>query len=894
MERSDTEKKKTSGPVAGDDPGYLRAVRDAAIEAAQTAMRDTTRLTRLLTVLSEPAPPAALLDRALATLSELFMADVVILLDPAGTGTLVPLAVIGLPEDMVHIPLRGDEGSYVSKAMHSVAPVMISGVGTDPGVDEHLRELGIETAVWLPVAGSRAARGALVLARCRPAPFAHSDADLLKAMAYRIGLALEQAQRSVQLERVVRAGREIARHLDESAVATEAVRVLAEIVPADASALVMMEPVGTVRRLAEFGLDPEWTPTWECLARHLLYDAPRDDSLPYCTADLLAAGEGYPWRPDPRCPVRGLLALPVRRGGKTRGLLFAMRTSGRPFSPDTIPVAMLFAGQTSAALENARLYRAARDDLADRVRAERELRESEERLSLALMGANLGMWDWNISTGEVAFNDRLTEMLDYAPEEAPRNLDEWRGLVHPDDLPLVSEAFKLHLEGGASHYEVEHRLRTHSGRWVWVLDRGKVTHRDDRGRPLRVIGTFLDMTEKKQVEAERLLLEEHKHEVWRAESLTRMAGGIAHHFNNLLGAVMGNLEMALEDLVPGNGELRPSLLQAMNASRRAAEISQLMLSYVGKTTGKKETLDLSEAMREALRLLLTTVPKNVHLRVLLSSPGSVILGDGVHVKQMLTNLISNALEAIGDREGEITVACEDMGAGENPRERFFPPDREPGGRDWVCLSVSDNGGGLEEGTLDKIFDPFFSTKFTGRGLGLSVVLGLVRAHGGTVSVEDRPGQGATFRLYFPKCGAEVPTAKRDGTPVADVSRGEGLVLLVDDEPMIRHMAGVQLGRLGYDVIEAGDGAEATERFHERAKEFRFVLLDLTMPRMGGWETLAALRKERSDIPVILASGYDEAQVMHDSSPERPQAFLHKPYGLRELAAVIGTVMDAPA
>jgi two-component system cell cycle sensor histidine kinase/response regulator CckA len=176
---------------------------------------------------------------------------------------------------------------------------------------------------------------------------------------------------------------------------------------------------------------------------------------------------------------------------------------------------------------------------------------------------------------------------------------------------------------------------------------------------------------------------------------------------------------------------------------------------------------------------------------------------------------------------------------------------------------------------------------------LSVVLGLVRAHGGAITVESQLGLGATFRLFFPPKAEEVLQTPKEEALISEMIEGAGLVLVVDDEPMIRCISQVQLERLGYEVITACDGVEAMEQFRTRKDEFRFVLLDLSMPRMGGWETLAALRALRSDIPVVLASGYDEAQVMHDEHLERPQAFLHKPYEMKDLKMALSAAQKAP-
>jgi PAS domain S-box-containing protein len=257
-----------------------------------------------------------------------------------------------------------------------------------------------------------------------------------------------------------------------------------------------------------------------------------------------------------------------------------------------------------------------------------------------------------------------------------------------------------------------------------------------------------DITERKQSEEERLQLKLRLQRAQKAESLARMAGAIAHNFNNILGAAIGNLDLALDDL-PQESQTRPYVAQAMVASRRAAEISRFMLTYVGQTVIKARPLDLSEAVREVIPLLITSIPQNVHLETDLPRQGPFVLADDVQVKQMLTNLVLNSSEAIGSREGNITLAIRTVEADEIPRSRFFPAEWEPTAKGYAYLSVSDSGHGLDESTLEKVFDPFFSTRFIGRGLGLPVVLGILRSCKGGITIESQPDRGATFRLYLP-------------------------------------------------------------------------------------------------------------------------------------------------
>jgi diguanylate cyclase (GGDEF)-like protein/PAS domain S-box-containing protein len=374
----------TGDPVsssAANDILSLRAERNAAVRAAQEAVYNTTRLTRLLTILSEPAPLEILLDRLLATLSELFSADVVVLLDPASTGTFLPLAAYGLPEELIQRPFSDAEDGYVSKTMSTRAPILIAQASTDIKVDPQLRELDVETAVWLPVTGSYAPRGVLILGRCRPAPFAHPDVDLLAAMTYRIGLVLEQVQHGIQIEQIVRTSREIVRHLDESTVCSRATQMFPPVVRADASALFLTGPGSEFVCAPHSNVNPECNNAWGRLAGSLIKNGSFSGGEPYHVPDMQIVDDPSIQVLLTLCPARALLAVPIHIGDQVAGVLFAMRFSIIPFNSDTIQIALLYASQFSAALENSRLYRAVRDELSERNRAEQALRARDERFS---------------------------------------------------------------------------------------------------------------------------------------------------------------------------------------------------------------------------------------------------------------------------------------------------------------------------------------------------------------------------------------------------------------------------------------------------------------------------------------------------------------------------------
>lgn len=325
-------------------------------------------------------------------------------------------------------------------------------------------------------------------------------------------------------------------------------------------------------------------------------------------------------------------------------------------------------------------------------------------------------------------------------------------LGHSFQLPALKEEQRfvpsqlgfLTTDNPTETYELRVIAGNGETRWQrWIV---RAIFQEGRQVEFQSIGE--DITERKQAEEERLQEEQRLRQAQKVESLGRMAGAIAHHFNNMLGAVMGNLELALCE-VPQWSELEENITEALKASRRAAEISRFMLAYLGQTTGKKEAIDLTEAVRDTYTLLNTSLPKNVKLKTDFQPQRPIIRADGVQMKQVFTNLLLNAIEAIGKEEGSITLATRVMEAKEIREARLFPLDWEPKSESYACLSVSDTGCGLDAVNQEKIFDPFFSTKFTGRGLGLSVALGLVRTHEGAISIESKPGQGTTFKVFLP-------------------------------------------------------------------------------------------------------------------------------------------------
>ena len=401
-----------------------------------------------------------------------------------------------------------------------------------------------------------------------------------------------------------------------------------------------------------------------------------------------------------------------------------------------------------------------------------------------------------------------------------------------------------------------------------------------------------DITNRKQAEDEKEKLEVQNRQLQKTASLGRMAGAIAHLFNNKLFVVIGYLELALESL-PQDNKIINDLTAALQAATKAGEVSRLMLTYLGQVTGTREPLDLSEICRRSLPLIQTTIPTNVVLETDLLSPGPTITANLNQIQMILTNLISNSWEAVGDNLGNIRLTVKTVSSADISSLHRFPVNWQLEDTSYACLETWDTGCGITTKDIEEVFDPFFSTKFTGRGLGLPVVLGLVQAHGGAVTVESTPGKGSVFRVFLPISTVEVCFQPDEAVNTPQIQM-LGTVLLVDDDEIVLDISRMMLTMLGFDVLCARSGREAVEIFQQHKDIIRFVLTDFAMPHLNGIETLAALRQIDPGLPAILASGYSEDQVMDKTHPERPQAFLAKPYALQALKdAVYRTLANTP-
>ncbi|MBS1785933.1 MAG: response regulator [Acidobacteria bacterium] len=398
--------------------------------------------------------------------------------------------------------------------------------------------------------------------------------------------------------------------------------------------------------------------------------------------------------------------------------------------------------------------------------------------------------------------------------------------------------------------------------------------KDAAGKVVRIAGVCRDMTESRRAE-ERL------REAQKLESLGLLAGGIAHDFNNLLTAILGNLGLAQDE----PAESRPYLDRIEATALRASDLTRQLLAYSGRGRFVVMAHDLNLVVQEITQLLGVTIPKNTRLDFRLATDLPAVEADSAQLQQVLVNLVSNAADAIGDREGRITIAT---------RRRFVDAadlatrfvGQNLGAGEHVVLEVSDTGCGMAPEVRDRMFDPFFTTKAKGRGLGLAAMQGILRGHHAGLQLQTEEGKGTTFQIFFPAAKEAVSAASQGHDPKQ--LKAGGRLLLAEDEPDVRASAIEILEHLGFEVEATPDGMDAMKAFETRPDAFRAVVLDLTMPRMGGREAAARIHALRPAVPILLCSGFSESDATDGADYLR---FLRKPYLIEDLRDALADLLS---
>jgi signal transduction histidine kinase/ActR/RegA family two-component response regulator len=401
-----------------------------------------------------------------------------------------------------------------------------------------------------------------------------------------------------------------------------------------------------------------------------------------------------------------------------------------------------------------------------------------------------------------------------------------------------------------------------------------------------VVAVLEDVTRQRRAERERDRAEAQLQQAQKLESLGLLAGGIAHDFNNLLVAMLGNASLALLDLEP-DARARQSVEEIEHAAQRAADLTRQLLAYAGKGRFVIESVDASAVVTEMAALLRTAVSRNATIELDLATTLPSIEVDSTQFRQVVMNLITNASDALVDQPGRIILRTGRQTLSQSYLEACVPgTDATPG--DFVYVEVRDTGSGMDAATQRRIFDPFFSTKFTGRGLGLAATLGIMRGHRGAIHVYSEIDNGTSFKLHFPASAHSAAPPKLSSN---SAWLGSGRVLIVDDDHGVRAVARGLLQRRGFEVVEAESGDAALQVYGADPSAFAMVLLDLTMPGRSGDDTFRAIRSIREDARVVLMSGYNEQDVTQLFVGRGLAAFLQKPFRAEELYDTIARTLN---
>jgi len=647
-------------------------------------------------------------------------------------------------------------------------------------------------------------------------------------------------------------------------------------------------------------------------------------------------------------------------------------------------------------------------EIEARRKAEEALQISNNRLHLALKSSNIGLWDYNLQTGEIWLSPEWKGQIGYQDFEIPNLYEEWEARLHSEDRPRIMAEMDACIKGRRADYHVEFRLRHKDGSYRWITASGEVAPSAD-GEARRLTGCHVDITPHKEMlqaldaeknkfqllldelpigvalvdkngqfrylnprfteifgyamddistyrdwiekaypepicrqdmlsrfersgeiagsnimhdsavktrckngtvkraqvrsvfptggdqvityedVSEQMRLEERLRQAQKMEAVATLAGGIAHDFNNILTAMIGFSELALYDL-PEDSEAVDKINQVLTAGHRAKNLIQHIQVFSRQTEQEPIPLALHLIVKEALSLLRSTLPATIEIRQDVATEG-IVLGDPTQMHQVIMNLCTNAYHAMRDQGGVLQVGLKSVTV-EHGMGQVGQPDLPFG--NYVRLTVADTGYGMHPAVAARIFEPYFTTKAEseGTGLGLAVVHGIVNSHRGVINVYSEPGEGTVFHVYLPQI-ERAPTERKELNDVP-LSLGKERILFVDDEPSLASLGRQMLETLGYSVVTRTSGMEALELFRRDPAAFDLVITDMTMPRMTGAELAVALTRLRSDIPIILCTGFS-----HTMSEEKARAIgvrelVMKPLMRQDMARMIRKVLDAPS
>jgi PAS domain S-box-containing protein len=509
--------------------------------------------------------------------------------------------------------------------------------------------------------------------------------------------------------------------------------------------------------------------------------------------------------------------------------------------------------------------------------AQQALQASEERLRLALEGAELGAVDHDLRTGEAVWNARLYAIVGY-PRNTPVTAEMINLHTAPEDWEQVQRTLQQ-AKAARAPFRSEHRIVRANDKAVrWICSNGIFLY-DKEGRGIRFIGVVRDITENRRLEAQ-------VRQSQKLDALGTLAGGIAHDFNNILAVLRGNLSLIRSE-IPADHSIMPPLLEMEKACRRATALVRQILTFGSRHDGDRQVIQLEDVVAEAMKLLRATLPAQIEIRSHYPPGLPAILADPNQVQQIIANLGINASQAIGRRQGLIETQLDALQV--DTELASTSADLQEGR--YVRLRFSDNGCGIPRDIMDRIFEPFFTTKTpnAGTGLGLAVVRGILKNHDAAINVYSEPGRGTRLHLYFPAARTISPVA---AAAQVEPKRGRGeRILYLDDEESLVILAKRLLERMGYQVAGFNDSAQALAAFQTAPRDFDLVLTDLSMPGLSGMEVSRRMLEIRPDIPVLLATGYVRTEDVAQARSIGIREVIWKPQTVGEMGDLLAQQLE---
>ena len=508
-------------------------------------------------------------------------------------------------------------------------------------------------------------------------------------------------------------------------------------------------------------------------------------------------------------------------------------------------------------------------DVTEHKESEDKLRASESRLSETQRIAKLGSWVWNITEDTLWWSDETYAVFGRTPQEFSPTHEASLAAVHPDDTEHVGEALDAALHQGES-FDIYYRILHPDGSERVVQSRGSVT-RDEAGDPVRMVGHVQDMTEQR-------LLEEQLRQSQKIEAVGQLAGGVAHDFNNLLTGIIGYTQL-VQRKIGAESPQAADLGRVLQLSNRAASLTRQLLAFSRRQTLESKVFNLNALLQDSNKVLTRLIGEHIEVEFHPGPDAGNVRGDPSQIEQVVFNLMINARDAMPEG-GKLTLETADVMLDEEYCDRHVAvaPGR------YVMLAVTDAGCGMDAETLEQIFEPFFTTKERGEGtgLGLAVVYGIVKQHGGSIWVYSEPGRGTTVKVYLARVEEEAEEISYDEEPVAALT-GSETILVVEDEETVRVITKRALEEQGYRVYTAATPGEAEALYSKHEEEIDLLLTDVVLPEMDGPSLFARMSEQTGSLKVLYMSGYAEAAILRNKLVAGEVNFIQKPFAQIELA-----------